>query len=97
MIFLPAGAGNLHEPARFGAPARPTGQPANDLGQKCRKIAVSINNQLLKLCVPALLRRNIIAFKAGGHPYFAGNSDRRRKAGFEKRERAPLCLPTSSA
>jgi uncharacterized protein YjiS (DUF1127 family) len=37
-----------------------------------------------------LLRRNIIAFKAREHPYFAGNSKRRRKTGFERNRKSPV-------
>jgi uncharacterized protein YjiS (DUF1127 family) len=37
-----------------------------------------------------LLRRNIIALKAGKHPYFANNSNRRRKAGFERKRKSPV-------
>ncbi|HEY1473868.1 MAG TPA: DUF1127 domain-containing protein [Pseudolabrys sp.] len=34
----------------------------------------------------ALLRRNIIAFQVAEHPYFAGRSDGRRKAGSKRKK-----------
>jgi uncharacterized protein YjiS (DUF1127 family) len=43
----------------------------------------------LSYALSALLRRNIIAFNVGEHPYFAGNSNRRRKAGFERKRKSP--------
>ncbi len=42
----------------------------------------------LSYAIFALLRRNIIAFQSAEHPYFGVNSNRRRGAGFRKKETA---------
>jgi uncharacterized protein YjiS (DUF1127 family) len=60
------------------------------LGKNAAKSPFPLIISFLSYAFSALLRRNIIAFKAGGHPYFAGNSSRRRKVGFERNRKSPV-------
>jgi uncharacterized protein YjiS (DUF1127 family) len=48
-------------------------------------MAVVVNNQLSKLCVFALLRRNIITFQVREQPYFPGNQITGVSAGITRK------------
>jgi uncharacterized protein YjiS (DUF1127 family) len=60
-------------------------KPPKWRGEIGRKRRLSLRISCLSYAFFALLRRNIIAFQAGKHPYFAGNSNHRPSAGITRK------------
>jgi uncharacterized protein YjiS (DUF1127 family) len=64
------------------------GKPPIRAGEHVRKLPFFLRISCLRYANYALLRRNIIAFQVRKHPYFAGKSNHRRKAGFTRKSLA---------
>jgi uncharacterized protein YjiS (DUF1127 family) len=83
-------AGNLHDagPAlASGTAALPAAQSKrlNARGKNVQKWLFSLIISCLSYAFFAVLRRNIIAFQAAKHPYFAAKRNHRCNAGFTRK------------
>jgi uncharacterized protein YjiS (DUF1127 family) len=64
------------------------GQASKPSVENDRKRPFALIISCLSYALFALLRRNITAFQADEHPYFAGNRKRRRTAAFKRKRPA---------
>jgi uncharacterized protein YjiS (DUF1127 family) len=82
-------AGNLHDAGWFGALGGSltisAGQISGQAGQNAGKRRILLIFSCLSYAFLTLLRRNIVAFQAGGHPYFPIKQITGGNAGFTRK------------